>query len=120
MNQKKSTLQRIAYSLAIIVLAYIILKHGQFILGPLAFALLFTVMLAPVSDFFERLVKIKIPAILLTILSVTAVLGVIITLFSVQLTSIIGELPNITEKIKNFLLKKLSECYRKRMVVPKK
>ncbi|MFW5645442.1 MAG: AI-2E family transporter, partial [Bacteroidota bacterium] len=77
----------------------IILKHGQFILGPLTFALLFTVMLAPVSDFFEKLVKYKIPAILLTILSVALVLGVIITLFSVQLTSIISELPNITENI---------------------
>ncbi len=99
MDQKKSSLQRLAYGLAIIVLGYIVLKHGQFILGPLTFALLFTVMLAPVSDFFESLVKFKIPAILLTILSVTLVLGVIITLFSVQLTSIISELPNITEKV---------------------
>lgn len=99
MNREKSSLQRIAYGLAIIVLGYIIMKHGKFILGPLTFALLFTVMLAPVSDFFERLVKFKIPAILLTILSVTTVLGVIITLFSVQLTSIISELPNITEKV---------------------
>jgi predicted PurR-regulated permease PerM len=99
MEQSKSKLQKIAYSLAIITLGYLIVKHGKFILSPLTFALLFTVMLAPVSDFFERLVKFKIPAILLTLLSVTLVLGAIITLVSVQLTSIISELPNITEKI---------------------
>jgi predicted PurR-regulated permease PerM len=99
MDQRKSTLQRIAYSLAIIVLGYLIIKHGKFILSPLAFALLFTVMLVPVNNFFEKLVKFKIPSILLTILSVTLVLGAIITLVSIQLTSIINELPNITEKI---------------------
>jgi len=99
MSQHKSTLQRIAYSMAIIVLGYLIMKHGKFILSPLAFALLFTVMLVPVNNFFEKLVKFKIPSILLTILSVTLVLGAIITLASVQLTSIINELPNITEKI---------------------
>jgi predicted PurR-regulated permease PerM len=99
MNPTKSSLQRTAYWFVIIALGYLILKHGQFILAPVSFALLFTVMLAPVSDFFVRLVKYKIPAILLTILSVTIVLGIIITLFSVQLTSIISDLPNITEKI---------------------
>ncbi len=99
MDQRKSKLQRIAYSLAIITLGYLVLKHGQFILSPLTFALIISVMLAPVSDFFERLVKFKIPAILLTLLSVTLVFAAIITLFSIQLTNIISELPQITEKV---------------------
>lgn len=99
MDQRKSTLQRTAFSLAIIALGYLIMKHGHFILLPLIFALFFTVLLAPVSDFFERLVKFRIPAILLTLLSVTLVLGAIITLISVQLTTIINELPDISEEI---------------------
>jgi predicted PurR-regulated permease PerM len=99
MDQSKSTLQKIAFGLGIIVLGYLILQYGQFILMPVTFALLFTVLLAPLSDFFERLVKFKIPAILLTILSVTLVLGAIITLFYVQLTSIINELPDISKDI---------------------
>ncbi len=99
MEKKVTSLQSPAYILIIIALGYIVLEEGQFILAPLAFALLFTVMLAPVSDFFERLVKRKIPAILLALLSVATVLGMLITLVSFQLSSIISELPNITGEI---------------------
>lgn len=99
MNHKSVSSQRAAHLFIVIVLGYIILDHGKFILGPLTFSILFTIMLQPLSDFFERFVKYKIPAILLTLLSVTIGLGVIITLFSVQFTSIVNNLPDITGKI---------------------
>jgi len=99
MNQKTFTFHRFAFLFIIIVLGYIILDSGKFILGPLTFSILFTIMLQPVSDFFERLVKFKIPAILLTLLSVTVGLGIIITLLSVQFTTIVNNLPDITGKI---------------------
>jgi predicted PurR-regulated permease PerM len=62
-------------------------------------------MLQPLSGFFQRLVKYKIPAILLTLLSVTVGLSIIITLFSVQLTVIINDLENITGQISEGLQK---------------
>jgi len=99
MNQKTVSFHRIAYLFLIIVLGYLILDRGKFILGPVTFSILFTIMLQPVSDFFERLVKHKIPAILLTLLSVTIGFGIIVTLFSVQFTTIINNLPDITGKI---------------------
>lgn len=99
MEQKAFSFHRLASLFIIIVLGYIILDKGKFILGPLTFSILFTVMLQPLCDFFERLIKYKIPAILLTLLSVTIGLGIIITVFSVQFTSIINNLPDITGKI---------------------
>lgn len=99
MEQKAFSFHRLASLFIIIVLGYIVLDKGKFILGPLTFSVLFTVMLQPVCDFFERLIKYKIPAILLTLLSVTIGLGIIITVFSVQFTSIVNNLPNITGKI---------------------
>lgn len=99
MNHKSLTFHRVAYLFIVIVLGYLILDNGKFILGPVTFSILFTIMLQPVSDFFERWVKHKIPAILLTLLSVTVALGIIVTLFSVQFTNIVNNLPDITGKI---------------------
>jgi predicted PurR-regulated permease PerM len=105
MIQKPVSFQRLAYLFLVIVLGYIILKQGKFFLGPLAFSIFFTIMLQPLSGFFQRLVKYKIPAILLTLLSVTVGLSIIITLFSVQLTVIINDLENITGQISEGLQK---------------
>ncbi len=93
--------RRASYFLITIVLSIIILQHGQFILGPLAFAMLFTIMIQPVCNLFERLVKKRIPAVLLALLSVLIVLGTIIMVFSIQFSNIIQDLPDITQKIAN-------------------
>ena len=97
--EQKLTLNRLAYLLIIIVLGYIILKQGAFLLIPLVLAALLSVMLQPLSKFFQRLVKHIVPAVLLTLLSILVVVGGIITLLSVQLTSIINNLDNITGTI---------------------
>jgi len=99
MEQKTVSFQHLAYILISIVLGYIVLKQGKFVFAPFAFATLLTIMLQPLRSFFERLVKHKVPAILLTLLSVIIGVGIIVTLFSVQLTAIINNLENITGKI---------------------
>ena len=99
MKQKTVSFQHLAYVLIVIVLGFIILKQGKFVLIPITFSVLLTIMLQPLCNFFERLVKRKIPAILLTLLSVIIGIGIIVTLFSVQLTSILNNLENITVKI---------------------
>ena len=99
MEQKSVSMRRLTHLFIIIVLGYIILKHGKFILSPLAFSILLTIMLQPLCNFFERIIKHKVPAILLTLLSVILVVGIIVTLFSVQLTAIVNNLENITGKI---------------------
>jgi len=99
MEQKSFTIQKIAHLFIVIVLGYIILTRGKFILAPLSFSLLLTVMLQPLCNFYERLLKYKVPAILLTLLTVLVIVGTIVTLFSFQLTSIINNLENITDKL---------------------
>ncbi len=99
MKQKTLSFQQVAYIFVVVVLGYLILERGKFLLAPLAFSIIFTIMLLPLCNFFERLVKRRVPAILLTLLSVIIGLGIIITLFSVQLTAIINNLENITGKI---------------------
>lgn len=99
MKRQTVSFQHLAYILIVIVLGFIILKQGKFILIPFTFSALFAIMVQPLCNFFERIVKYRIPAILLTLLSVIVVIGLIITLVSVQLTSIINNLENITGKI---------------------
>jgi len=65
----------------------------------------FTIMLQPLLSFFQRLVKYKVPAILLTLFSVIVGVGIVITLFSMQLTVIINDLENITGKLSEGLQK---------------
>jgi predicted PurR-regulated permease PerM len=99
MNQKSFSPGRMAEIFIVIVLGFIILREGQFVFGPLAFSVLFAVMLLPVCVFFERFIKFKIPSILLTLLSVTILLAGIIVLFSVQLSSILNNITDITGRI---------------------
>lgn len=99
MSKQTVSFQHLAYILIVIVLSFIILKQGKFILVPFTFAVLLTIMLQPLCIFFEKIVKRKVPAILLTLLSITIAVGIVVTLFSVQLTTIINNLENITGKI---------------------
>ncbi|NLO01120.1 MAG: AI-2E family transporter, partial [Bacteroidales bacterium] len=99
MKQKSFSLERLAHIFIVIVLGFIILREGKFIFGPLAFSLLFAVMLLPVCMFFERLIKYKIPSILLTLLSVIILLAGLIVLFSVQLSNILNNMTDITGRI---------------------
>jgi predicted PurR-regulated permease PerM len=103
--QKSVSFQYLAYLFLAIILGYIILTQGKFFLGPLTFSILFTIMLQPLLSFFQRLVKYKIPAILLTLFSVIVGVGIVVTLFSVQLTVIINDLENITGKLSEGLQK---------------
>lgn len=105
MIQKSISFQRLAHFFIAVVLGYIILTHGKFFLAPLTFSIILTIMLQPLLSFFQRLVKFKIPAILLTLLSVIVVLSIIITLFSVQLSVIVNDLYDITGKITEGLQK---------------
>ncbi len=105
MAQKSVSFQRLAYLFIVIVLGYVILKQGKLFLAPLIFSIFLTIMLQPLSRSFQRLLKYRILAILLTLISVTVGLGIIITLFSMQLSVIVNDLDNITGRISEGLQK---------------
>jgi predicted PurR-regulated permease PerM len=97
--QKTLSLQHLANILISIVLGYIILKQGAFLLVPLLFSILFAVMFQPIVRFYQKLVKNKVFSILLTLLTVLSAIGIIIYLISLQLTAIINDLDNIAGQI---------------------
>ena len=96
MNQSMGTIQKIAYSLVVLVIGVYILVIGKFIVIPLVFAALLSIMVQPLSSFIERYIKWKVPAILLTFLAVLIPVSGIILFFSYQLGDVIQNMPAIT------------------------
>lgn len=99
MRTNKISLLRITCFLIILLVVGYLLIIGKPILTPLAFGALFAFMLKPVASFFEKLVKWRIPAIALTMLSVAIPVVVVIGLFSSQLISVFNDMPSIEEKL---------------------
>ncbi|MCF8338448.1 MAG: AI-2E family transporter [Bacteroidales bacterium] len=101
MNSSALTSQRLASGLIIIALSIYFLIVTKFLLAPLAFAVLFAIMMQPLTDFLEGYLKNRILSILLTFIIVLIPLTAIITLFSIQLINIMESLPDIAGKIKD-------------------
>jgi predicted PurR-regulated permease PerM len=100
MSQTAGTLQRLAYFLIVAVITVYIMVIGKFIIVPLVFAALLSIMVAPVSRFMERYIRWKVPAILLTFLAVLIPVSGIIMFFSYQLGDVIQNMPAITGNLK--------------------
>lgn len=89
------------YTIALLGLALTIglLIIGKSIIVPWAFAFIFTLLLLPLCNFFERFLKRRIPSILLAIISaLLPVLGLVF-FFSWQLANLGSEIPDISAKI---------------------
>jgi predicted PurR-regulated permease PerM len=103
MHTNKISLERIVFSIILILLLGHILVIGQNILVPLAFGALFAFMLKPIAGFFERFVKRRIPSILLTMLTATVLVALVITLFSTQLVDVVESMPSIEARLNDGL-----------------
>ena len=82
-------------------LLVIILSYGRFILMPLAFAALFSMLLNPVIKRFESWKMNRVMSILLALTLITILLSVFITLITGQIIQFSGSLPNIADKLKS-------------------
>lgn len=101
MNQPTSNLPRIASLLIIMVIIFYIVIIGKFILVPLIFAALLSIMVQPISNKLELFIKRKVPVIFLTFLAVLIPLTGIVMFFSYQLGDVIHNMPAITERLKD-------------------
>ena len=101
MNQSKGTLQRLAYFLITLVITGYLLIIGKFIIVPLLFAALLSVMIQPLCNWLDRFIKWKGPVILLSFLILLLPVTGIITLFTYQLGDVIQNMPAITGNIEN-------------------
>ena len=98
---KTSSLQGIAYFLIILTLITYILVIGKFILVPLAFASLFTLMFMPLAELFERLLHSRIIAIILAFLIILIPVAALITALSYQVVDVFKNIPDISLKFRN-------------------
>jgi len=101
MNSNSGNLQRIASFLIITVIVVYIMIIGKFILVPLIFAALLSIMVQPICNRLEVYIKRKIPVIILTFLAVLIPLTGIIMFFSYQLSDVIQNMPAITDKLQH-------------------
>lgn len=83
-----------------------VLVLGKVLLVPLAFAILFAFLLAPLVERLERLHVGRLPAVLLVLLCFVALLGTAGWKFFTQMVEVTNDLPayrdNITRKIETF------------------
>lgn len=82
-----------------LVLVFIILSYGKFILMPLAFAALIAMLLEPISQWLERLKLNRVVSIVISMILLFVVLGGIISLLSIQLVQFADRLPEANQKI---------------------
>ena len=90
---------RLAFNLAIILLIAIFIRTGKLVIVPLYFAVLLSILLLPLTNFFE---KIKIPRTLAALLSVLLALvfiGSIVWFLSDHLTRFLADIPSIKNNI---------------------
>ncbi|SHF49540.1 Predicted PurR-regulated permease PerM [Fodinibius roseus] len=81
------------------VLLFIVLSYGQFILMPLAFAGLIAMLLEPLCQQLERVKLNRMLAIIVSMLLLFFILGGIISLLSMQLVQFTDRLPEANQKI---------------------
>lgn len=89
----------------LIVFTFILwfLTVAKVILVPIAFAALFSVMLYPLCQFFERNGFPRIIAIVLSMLFVFVILTGVVILLSSQVYNFVNNLPHIADKLENTL-----------------
>lgn len=105
MKYKSLNLHRLASLLIILSLGTYIVIVGKSILSPLAFAVLFSFLLLPICTRIERVISYRPLAIVLSMLVALLPAVAIITGFSYQLSTVIEDIPSISQKLKRGLAK---------------
>src|SRR6056297_1102828 len=82
-----------------LILFYVILVYGKFILMPLAMSALVAMLLEPLSRWLEKLKIGRISAILLSLFLVIIVTIGIFSLLSIQFVQFADRLPEANEKL---------------------
>jgi predicted PurR-regulated permease PerM len=97
------SIYRVAVVQIVIILSFIILYFGRVFLIPLAFAILFSMMLVPVSRQLEKWGMSRIPATLFCLLIILLFIGVIFSILAAQTASLSQDLPQIQQRLQQML-----------------
>ena len=82
-------------------LVVVVMSYGRFILMPLAFAALFSMLLNPVIQRFESWKMNRVMSIILALLIITILLSVLITLVTIQISQFSDRFSDVAEKLKS-------------------
>ncbi len=82
-----------------IMLLFVVLSYGKFILMPIAFAALISMMLEPISAWLQRYKFNRILAIITSIILIAVILGGIMSLLSIQFIQFADRLPEANAKL---------------------
>lgn len=95
------SLQRLAHFLISVTLLVYILIKGQAVLVPMAFAGLFAFMLQPISNFFEKRLGNRVAAIFITFLVALLPVFFLITFFSFQILTVLGDISGLMDQLRS-------------------
>lgn len=90
---------RLAFKLAIILLVGFFIHIGKLVLVPLYFAILLSILLLPVANFFERLKFPRALAALLSVLLALVFIVAVVWFLSDHLTRFLSDIPSIKNNI---------------------
>ena len=97
---KTFRIQRFSHLLITVCLVIYILNIGKNIIVPIVFAMLFSFMLKPLSDFFEKYIKSRVVSILCSFLVTLIPIATTIWHFASQSFDVFKNMPAISGKIK--------------------
>lgn len=93
------SVQRVAYYLICISTVLVILYVGQAFFIPITFGVFLAFMLKPLRDWFEKFIPSRVVSILLSFLSVSLVIGGILSFFMFQIREVIVSADNIVASL---------------------
>jgi len=99
MLPKNLSIQYIAYFLIVALIGTYILYIGEFFIIPFVFAALLSILILPIQQFYDRFIKIQAIGTVLTFFSVLIPIVAIISFFSIQVSQVLSDLNNISERL---------------------
>jgi predicted PurR-regulated permease PerM len=99
MSANTISIHKLTSALICLCIVATVLYIGSSFFIPLTYGIFFAFMLKPFCDVFERLVKNRVVAIVLTLVSVGLIIGLIVYFFFFQISQVLGEADNIVAKL---------------------
>lgn len=99
MRANTISIHKLSSALICLCIVVTVLYIGRSFFIPLTYGIFFAFMLKPICDVFERVVKIRVLAIVLTLLSLGLVISLVLYFFYFQVSQVLGEADNVVAKL---------------------
>ncbi|MFK8161208.1 MAG: AI-2E family transporter [Lewinella sp.] len=99
MSATTLSIHKLTSALICLCIAIAMLYVGSSFFIPLTYGIFFAFMLKPLCDIVERIVKNRVVAIIITLLSVGLIISLVILFFFFQISEVLGEADNVVAKL---------------------